>query len=182
MVRWLRYRLLIPVFRSRQSAEYTAGGVANGVFWGLTPSVGLQSLAIVATWFVARKAFGRDSSLVQAFIWVWVNNPLTMIPLYYTFYVTGLWLLGDARLAGGYATFADLWDGTGDANWFARVRDIAAAVGIPMVLGAMPYAVVGAGVSYRWTVSVLQRRHARLRDRHEARCRLETPGAGRGGQ
>ena len=56
MRRMVRYRLVIPVFRSAQSPEFTARGVANGVFWGLTPTVGLQTLEILGTWFVARPA------------------------------------------------------------------------------------------------------------------------------
>ena len=90
LLRGLRYRLVIPVFRSTHSAEYTARGVANGVFWGLTPTVGLQTLEITAVWFVGKTLFERNSSLLQAYIWVWVNNPLTMVPMYYAFYVTGL--------------------------------------------------------------------------------------------
>lgn len=163
--RWLRYRLVIPVFRSRHSHEHTARGVAIGVFWGLTPSVGLQTIEILATWFLARKLLRRDSSLIQAMIWVWVNNPVTMIPLYYAFYVTGLWLVGDAGLAKGYQPFVDLWDANASAGWLTRISAIAAAIGVPLVIGSLPYALVGAGLSYRWTISVLRRRELRRRDR-----------------
>ena len=57
LLRGLRYRLVIPVFRTTRSPEFTARGVANGVFWGLTPTVGLQTLTIAAVWFVGRTVF-----------------------------------------------------------------------------------------------------------------------------
>jgi uncharacterized protein len=166
--RWLRYRLVIPVFRSPHAAEYTARGVANGVFWGLTPTLGLQTSEIVATWFVAKKVFRRDSSLVQALIWVWVNNPVTMVPMFYVFYVTGLWMLGDRTSATGYAAFVALWDSTAQTGWLGRMRTVATSIGAPMLLGALPYAAAGSALSYRWAVTVIRRRHRRMRARAES--------------
>jgi len=160
---------VIPIFRSRHAAEYTARGVANGVFWGLTPCVGLQTILIVSTWFVLRNAARRDSSLVQAFIWVWVNNPITMIPLYYAFYVTGLWMTGDAGGAAGYTAFVDLWSTHADAGWLTRVTGIVTAIGVPLFVGCVPYALAGAALSYRWALSLGRRRRQRL----DARMRLD---------
>jgi uncharacterized protein (DUF2062 family) len=147
--------LIVPVFRSRHSAAHTARGVANGVFWGLTPTIGLQTLEILATWFVARRVFRRDSSLVQAMVWVWVNNPLTVLPLYYAFYVTGLWMTGARGVAVDYRSFSI----TG-----LSITD----VGLPMLAGCVPYAVLGSGLSYWWAMTVVRRRQLRL-----ARKRLE---------
>lgn len=165
VLRALRYRLVVPVFRSPHSAEHTARGVANGVFWGLTPSVGLQTLEILATWLVAHKVFGKESSLLQAFIWVWVNNPLTMVPLYYVFYVTGLWLRGESGLATGYDTFVALWENSTAGGWLDGILAIARSIGMPTVIGSIPYAVIGSGLSYRWALKVVHRRKARLHAR-----------------
>lgn len=159
--RALRYRLVIPIFRSPHPPEVTARGVANGVFWALTPSVGLQSVAITGTWLGARLA-GRDSSLLQAFIWAWLNNPVTMIPLYYAFYVTGLWMLGDAG-AGGYGAFAAMWDTSAHEPWRTRVGSLLGTVGWPMLIGCVPYATVAAAVAYAWTLRIVNRRRTRRR-------------------
>jgi uncharacterized protein (DUF2062 family) len=150
------------VFRSPHSAEHTARGVANGVFWGLTPTIGLQTLEITATWLVARKLLGKDSSLLQAYIWVWVNNPLTVLPMYYAFYVTGAWLTGQADQAAGYATFGDLLSAA-DAPWLTRITTLMAAVGVPLLVGCVPYAVLGAAASYAWAMALVRRRRARTR-------------------
>jgi len=165
--RWLRFKLLIPVFRSSHAPEYTALGVASGVFWGLTPTVGLQTVEILSTWFVARKMFRRDSSLLQAFVWVWVNNPLTMIPMYYVFYLTGLWLMGDAALAKGYAPFVDVWTSNDEAGWLVRMIALTRDVGVATVIGCIPYAALGGALSYRWALGVVRRRQQRVR-RHAA--------------
>ena len=148
------------MFRSRHSPEYTARGVANGVFWGLTPTVGLQTFEILATWFIARKVFRADSSLLQAMIWVWVNNPVTMVPMYFAFYLTGLWLTGEAGL--DYDSFASLLNG--DGSWLERVATMAATVGIPTLIGCLPFAALGGALSYRWATAVVRRRRSRIHE------------------
>jgi uncharacterized protein (DUF2062 family) len=153
--------LIVPVFRSPHTAAYTARGVANGVFWGFTPTIGLQTFEILGTWLIAKKVFGRDSSLVQAMVWVWVNNPLTVAPMYYAFYLTGLWMLGQTESAAGYDAFGNLLsdDGTG---WYVRLSRIAESMGLPLLIGCVPYAAGGAAVSYYWSRSIVSRRKARL--------------------
>jgi uncharacterized protein (DUF2062 family) len=167
MRRWARYRLFVPVFRSPHSAAHTARGVANGVFWGLTPTIGLQTLEILATWFIARRVLGKDSSLLQAMIWVWVNNPFTVLPLYYAFYVTGLWMMGDLTQAANYTAFAELMADNG-TGWFDRVSKLAVSIGSSMLIGCVPYAIVGSTLAYRWASTIVRRRRARL-----ARRRLD---------
>ena len=146
----------------RARPRYTARGVANGVFWGLTPTVGLQSLEILATWSIGR-LLGRDSSLLQAMIWVWVNNPVTMIPMYYAFYLTGLWLVGQGGSGQGYGAFVDLWTANAQLAWSARLTGIIRAIGVPIFVGCVPYAVIGAALSYRWAVGAVRKRKLRLR-------------------
>lgn len=162
LLRALRYRLVIPVFRSRHPPEYTARGVANGVFWGLTPSVGVQTIEILATWLAGRRLFGKDSSLLQALIWVWVNNPITMVPMYYAFYLTGLWLMGKSGSVEGYDSFVALWDANILESWADRVSAIARSIGAPMMIGSLPYAAVGSALSYRWAVRVVRKRQEKI--------------------
>ena len=136
--------------RSPHSAAHTARGVANGVFWALTPTIGLQTVEILATWFVLKRGFNKESSLLQAMVWVWINNPITMIPMYYTFYVTGLWLTGRSGFRVDYQSF--------------NVTGLSVAnVGIPMLVGCVPYAVLGGVLSYHWAKHIVQRRQRRRR-------------------
>ena len=53
--RWLRYRFVVPVKRSRHPPQYTARGVAVGLFWAMTPTVGIQMMFVLANWLVVRR-------------------------------------------------------------------------------------------------------------------------------
>jgi uncharacterized protein (DUF2062 family) len=171
--RLIRYRLIIPVFRSPHPPEYTARGVANGVFWGVTPFMGLQTLFMLLTWAVLKRLFARDSSIVQALIWAWVNNPITMVPMYYVFYVCGLWLMGTSASLGGYDTFVALWDDSAHApNLFARITLLARQIGLALTIGCIPFAIVLSWIAYSWALMAVRARRRRIRRFDRARAEL----------
>jgi uncharacterized protein len=173
--RSVRFHLLIPIFRSRHPPEYTARGVAIGVFWGVTPLLGAQTLLMIATWQVMRRAFGKDASLVQALAWAWVNNPLTMIPMYYGFYLTGLWLVGSAAPFGGYDAFASLWEASrSQPTLLARAELLTRQVGVALLVGCVPYALFSSWAAYQWVLRMVRARQRRLR--HRARVQADTRG------
>ncbi|MBA1146758.1 DUF2062 domain-containing protein [Ectothiorhodospiraceae bacterium WFHF3C12] len=60
-----------------------ARGVAVGLFVGLTPTVGVQTLLMIAGCVMLRGNFPA------AFLVSWVSNPLTMAPLYVAFNALG---------------------------------------------------------------------------------------------
>jgi uncharacterized protein (DUF2062 family) len=139
---------MIPALRSRHPPAHTARGVANGVFWALTPTIGLQTLEMLATWLFLKRVLGRDSSVVQALVWAWINNPLTVVPMYYAFYVTGLWMTGRRGVIVDYRDFS--------------VTGVSVSeVGVPLLVGCLPYAVVGSFLAYRWSFEVVCRRQRR---------------------
>ena len=171
--RLIRYRLIIPVFRSPHPPEYTARGVANGVFWGVTPFMGLQTLFMLGTWGVMKRGFGKDSSILQALIWAWVNNPITMVPMYYVFYVTGLWLIGTSGPLGGYDAFVALWDESANApGFFARIAFLANRIGVAVTVGCLPFALILSWIGYSWALAVTRARHRRIRRFDRARAEL----------
>ena len=161
--RLARYKFLIPVYRSPHPPEYTARGVAIGVFWAVTPFIGLQTILMISTWQVLRRVFHKDASLLQALIWAWVNNPVTMIPMYYVFYLTGLWLTHTPGSIGGYDAFVALWDeGQHAPTFFARVLLIAERIGVALTVGSLPFAVLGSWIGYRWALHITRARKRRL--------------------
>lgn len=142
--------------------------MANGVFWGLTPTVGLQTIEILATWGFLKRVMRRDSSLVQAMVWVWVNNPLTMVPMYYAFYVTGLWLTGRQGIAVDYESFT--------------ITGLSLdSVGLPLLAGCVPYATGGSALAYFWAIRVVSRRRMRLARKREVEAG-EAGEAGKAGE
>lgn len=161
LARLVRYRLVIPVLRSRQPPEHTARGIGAGVFWAFTPTLGIQTVAVIGTWSLLRRVLGWESSLVQTLAWTWVNNPLTMVPIYYLAFVTGRWMLGDSGAAGGYDEFAALWSASaaGD-SWSARTLEAARLLGWPTLVGCLPWATGFGLLAYRWSLALLRRRAA----------------------
>ena len=159
--RLVRYRLVVPMLRSRQGMQVTARGVGLGVFWAFTPTLGIQTVAIIATWGLARRVFRWDSSLVQTLAWTWINNPLTIVPIYYLCFVTGHLLLGHWGSMPGYQAFVDVWTSTaGGATWTDRTLAAAALLGWPTLLGCLPYCIPGGLLGYRWALRFLESRAA----------------------
>ncbi|MGY8991135.1 MAG: DUF2062 domain-containing protein, partial [Rhodospirillales bacterium] len=100
--RLIRYRLLIPLKRSAHSPEYTARGVMVGMVWAMTPTVGIQMGLVFGTWLFTRKFFKWDFSLINGMAWTWTTNVFTLIPIYYTFYITGQLMMGRFDDLSGY--------------------------------------------------------------------------------
>lgn len=167
--RMVRYRLVVPMLRSRHAPEHTARGIGMGVFWGLTPTVGVQTFLMVGVWATARSVFGWQSSLIQTAAWAWVNNPITIVPLYYLYYLTGQLLLGRWHDLTGYAAFAAVWSGSMDGAMplLDRAMTATRVLGWPTLLGCLPWAVAGGLASHGWAVRFLRRRESR-RQAHPA--------------
>lgn len=68
-----------------------AYGFALGVFISITPTLGLHMVLAIALAAVFKK------NKIAAIIGAWVNNPLTIFPIYYYAYRLGEWVLRDPR-------------------------------------------------------------------------------------
>ena len=159
--RLLRYRVLIPIKRSRREPEHAARGVMVGVIWGLTPTMGVQMAIVLLTWIVTRRLFRWDFNVIVGFAWTWISNPLTMIPVYYVFYVTGQFLLGRWSDLSGYDSFLTLSRELSDAAFFEQISIYFSTIvwdwGSTMVVGCIPYAAAGGFFSYRWGLRFIVR-------------------------
>lgn len=165
-----RHRLIVPLKRSPHPPEHSARGILIGLVWGLTPTVGIQIIGVSLTWLVARRLFGWNFSYLIALAWTVVTNPLTLLPLYYVFYVTGeLMLGGGGGGLDGYQAFVGLWDRTfaPDTSWSEEVATYFSVIvgdwGLRLFLGSIPYAAVAAAIGYWWGLRfVVRYRRARL--------------------
>ena len=94
---WKRIKNLVDEklfrpFRESQAPESEIGlGTVVGLFWGLTPLVGIQMWLVSITWFFLR-IFKIRTNLAIGLALVWITNPVTMPFFYYTFYITGVYL------------------------------------------------------------------------------------------
>ena len=151
--RMFRYRLFIPLLRSKHPPEYTARGVAVGLAWALTPTIGIQMPLVIATWIICRKVFRWDFNVVVGAAWTWTTNVVTMAPCYYAFYVTGELMLGRWQGLPGFETFQPLLDPLReDLSLTEFVRIMFDVVikdwGFAMVVGSLPYAALGGWLGY----------------------------------
>ncbi len=130
-----------------------ARGVAVGVFVGLSPTVGFQTLLMLLGCVALRANFPI------AFLVSWVSNPLTMAPLY-----LGFNQLGEAvfHRATGTATLE------GDTNGWIEIGYLA----FGSLVVALPLAIVSyALVLAVWRAAILRRRRKPFRERVAARAR-----------
>lgn len=182
LVRLLRLRLVVPLKRGHHHPpEHTARGVLVGLAWALTPTIGIQMGLCLVTWLVARRFFKWDFSLLVSCAWTWATNVVTMLPCYYVFYVTGQLILGRFGDLSGYHDFLALWqsnvgdDEFVDFDWLQYVEQLLVGWGLPLLVGSIPWAVLGSWAGYVWSLRFIRgHREARQR-RRLARRRDHAP-------
>lgn len=175
----MRYRMVVPLKRTRHPPEYVARSVAVGLFWAMTPSVGIQMACVLFHWLAVRRIPRWDFNVVHAMAWTWVTNMFTLLPIYYMFYVTGQVLLGRFDDLTGYRGFLKLWDTSfaaadgaasgfvdSAATFWVYVDVIFAGWGLAMLVGCIPYAVVSAWLGYRWSLNLIVHHRAARFARH----------------
>lgn len=177
MERLFRYRLLIPLMRSKQPPEHAARGVMVGVVWAMTPFFGIQMLLSMATWVISSRLFNWDFSLVNALAWTWITNIFTIIPFFYAFYITGQFMMGNFDGAG-YDKFSNAFSQMLSAGTFGSWEQIQtflnfliSDIGGPMTLGSTVWA-AGCGIiayylSLRFVVQYRKTRFAKINDQGE---------------
>ena len=152
-------KLINPVLHSNAPVSEVSLGVAFGVFLGLTPTVGVQMYLVALVWSIYRYIFGRHFSLPVGVAMVWISNPLTMVPLYYLFLVTGYRLL-ETQNGISYELFTEYLGhiSSTEGTWemiVAGARFLLVDLGWPMIIGSLVYAVPGFIISYFMTKRIV---------------------------
>ena len=156
-----RQKLIQPFVDSRDPVHEVALGASVGVFLGLTPTVGIQMYVVLMLWLLFRYVFRIRFNMLTGMTLIWLSNPLTMIPLYYTFLVTGQ---GMQEMAGvdllpvSYMAFSAAVGRLGEIGeldilqWlYNAAKVLIVDYGWPMVLGSLVYAIPGAIIAYPLT-------------------------------
>ncbi len=153
--RLIRYKLFIPLKRSKQPPQHASRGVAVGMFWAMTPFFGAQMFLVFVTWLFFSKLMRWDFALIPGLAWTWITNIFTLLPFFYAFYLTGLLVMGDIGNAGGYGVFVSIFENStqnADAGIWDRlvawVNVFISEIGIPFSIGSAIWAVGGAWLSY----------------------------------
>jgi hypothetical protein len=173
----LRDALIRPFLISNATVGEVSWGASMGILTALLPLFGIQLYVVLGLWMLARWAFGVTFNLPVCFATSWVMNPLTVVPLYYLYYLTGdaLWdaltvPTPDWSFAQFEAVFvAAVSPGTG--VWWERLFGGAIVLfsyfGWHIVLGSVLWAVplsVAAHLTTRWSVSRYRRHRAATAD------------------
>lgn len=160
LVRLIKYRLVVPMWRSPYPPEYKARGVAIGFMWSMTPLVGIQMWLVFMTWAVAKKIFRWRFSLPLALAWTWVTNVFTMVPIYYIFYATGQIMRGRWDHIGAYGRLKEIIADTFAADytmleqWGLFFKLLLKDWGVSMAVGCLPWAVAAYICGYYLTLKI----------------------------
>ena len=157
-------RIVQPITASNAPVAQLSWGVAGGTFVGLTPTMGVQMYLAAVIWGVSRYVLQFPFNLAVAVAMVWITNPITVVPLYYVFLVTGSLLLQHGE-ALSYTHFAESFEHVAamENAWESIIegtRFLFVDLGWPMVMGGLAYAIPGAILGYFLT-SRLVTRHRR---------------------
>ena len=86
-------RLIVPFQQSMAPVNEVSRGALVGMFVGLAPLMGVQMYIAAAIWIISRYVLRCRFNLPIAIALVWITNPLTVVPIYYGYLLTGNWLL-----------------------------------------------------------------------------------------
>lgn len=173
------FKLLRLLFYSGESKHKIALGAAYGVFWGLTPTVGLQSTILILKFtfgmFLSRISKGKfkhlEFNFPLALALTWISNPFDAPFLYFAFYYIGALVMpGYSPL--GFDEFLTLLapllnvDGllgsiselpTYLSNIWTMVKDLGVKVVYPLIIGSLVLAIPFGTASYFWCLRLIDR-------------------------
>lgn len=95
-----------------------AGAFAVGLFWAFVP-IPFQMIGAAATAIASRVNLPFSVALV------WVTNPITITPIFYSTYLVGTWLLGVPPVTEGFEM---------SAEWF---QESLGEIWQPLLLGSL---------------------------------------------
>ena len=170
LFKYLLYKKLIrPITRSEGSIRQVSWGVGIGVFFALTPTVGIQMYAVALIWALCRFILKSHFNLPVSIAMVWISNPLTMIPLYYLFLVSGYAVLETheklsfALFDQKFSSFSEM-----ESTWeliIEATRFLIIDLGWPMVVGSLFFAIPFGIISF-WVTTYMLSSYRQQRLKH----------------
>lgn len=143
--RRIRY-VYLKFVRLRGHPKELARGLAAGVFAGMFPLFGLQTIIGVAI------AFRIKGNPLMAAGGTWISNPLTYLPIYAFNYRLGCWILG--RPAVNLFT---------DVESLKAWLETGADVGVALMLGSFVMGLIFGPLSYVIGLPLIRRARQRYR-------------------
>ena len=187
--RRLKDRLIQPFLIANVPVDEVAWGAAIGILTSLLPLFGVQLYVAFALWTLSRWVYGRAFNMPVCFAVSWVMNPLTVVPIYYLYYLTGDSVWDAVTTPTPDWTFSQFEDvflaavAPHSGVWWERLFGGAYVLfdffGWPIVLGSVMWAVPLSAAAYltsRWAVTRYRKLQAERR-RAGAVAEDEAPGS-----
>lgn len=178
---WRKIRRLLfhSILHADDSPHRIAMGVAAGLFVTFTPTPGLQTVLAIAL------AAALRGNKLAAVPWVWLTNPITMLPIYGPCYKLGAWIVGSSSQEA-HSVFQRVqelaldplrgdWTRLVQLDFWRELLFTLAQFGAELWVGCLIVstivAVIGYFVSRQWITNHRARRAARIQERHLRRER-----------
>ena len=141
----IRRFVLVNMLHANDPPHQLALGAAIGVFVAVTPTVGVQmGVVLLLAWLLgANKVVGLPI--------VWVTNPATIVPIYYSCYFVGRRLLGMEGI--GREWWAELKGSHDFSFYWTKLMDVAT----PLWVGCLVCGFALAYPTYHITYVVVRR-------------------------
>ena len=161
---WARTKHLVVhnILHLDDTPHRIALGVFLGFVVGATPTIGLQMIIYVAIAAIV------GANKVSGILPVWLSNPLTAVPLYYSNWRIGRFLLsGSADEDGGRALIESvvnlpgaelpLWERVTSSEFWSAAMDAFVAMGAELWLGSLVvgllFGIFGYWAAYRGVIA-----------------------------
>ena len=134
----LRHYIYHTLLHADDPPHRLAMGVAIGMFVTFTPTVGFQMVLVVLLAWLLR------ANKVAGVPVVWISNPATLVPIFFSCYVVGQMILGSEPI--GQAWWTELT--TPPEGWFPAVSfywSKLMEIAVPLWTGSL---VVGLAIAY----------------------------------
>lgn len=142
--------LLRKILMLDDTPHSVALGTTIGMFIGMTPTVGIQMIIVLAIAFLARPFFRFNK--IAAVLTVYVTNPLTLVPIYWFNYQVGTGFIPSDVT---YEDFVKIVQFDSHENWSERALSLFTDLGAPLLVGCLLVATVCSVLTYptmRWLI------------------------------
>ncbi|WP_026053288.1 DUF2062 domain-containing protein [Leptospira santarosai] len=155
--RFIRQQVIVPFQNSHAPVKEVCLGTSIGLFWSLTPLVGIQMYLGVLTW-VFLGLIGIRFYMPIAIAMIWITNPITLPFFYYIFYTTGISAynsLGWNMSSVNFARISEVVHHSGSLGFYEGLKYwslfLINDMGAPMFLGSFLIGVPSAIAGYPLT-------------------------------
>ena len=146
------------ILTSHDSSRQIAAGVALGVFVAFTPTIGVQTVSALAL------ATLLKVSRIPAAVMVYITNPITLVPIYWSSYVVGAFVCGFFGMnVLGVGEFVQAFSGIREFGGFRAAGEFMRIMGvygvrmsIPLWVGCVLLGLAAAAVVYPITLRIVE--------------------------